>query len=139
MKTNEYDYYNERANWSFDHINYTTENFTNWVYEDEIKKHANENSRILDLGTAAGEKLLKKFPECKEILGTDYSCEMIKSANQNLLKSGRKNITFKVMDNLKMNTPDDYFDIVTARHTVTDPAQIYKTLKSGGYLILRCV
>lgn len=139
MKTNEHDYYSQLANWSFDEINYTSENFTNWVYEDEIKKHAKKDSKILDLGTAAGEKVLKRFPECAEILGTDFSEEMIKVANKNLKECGRKNITFKVMNNLEMNTPENYFDIVTARHTVIDPKQIYKTLKSGGYLILRGV
>ena len=86
MKTNQYDYYNNIANWSFDDINYKTENFTNWTYEDEINKHTNNDSKILDLGTAAGEKVLKFFPKCKEILGTDFSEEMIKSANKNLLK-----------------------------------------------------
>ena len=139
MKINEYEYYNNLANWSFDEINYTSENFTNWVYEDEIAKHATKDSKILDLGTAAGEKLLKHFPICSEILGTDFSKEMIKEANQNLIKSGRKNITFKIMNNLKMNTPDNYFDIVTARHTVINSNQIYKTLKTGGYLIIRGV
>ena len=139
MKINEHDYYSQLANWSFSEINYTSENFTNWVYEDEIKKHANKDSKILDLGTAAGEKVLKKFPECAEILGTDFSEEMIKNANKNLKESGKKNITFRVMNNLEMDTPNDYFDIVTARHTVTDPKQIYKTLKQGGYLILRGV
>ena len=64
---------------------------------------------------------------------------MIKEANQNLIKSGKKNITFKVMNNLQMNTPDNYFDIVTARHTVINSNQIYKTLKIGGYLIIRGV
>ena len=139
MKINEYEYYNNLANWSFDEINYTSENFTNWVYEDEIAKHATKDSKILDLGTAAGEKLLKHFPICLEILGTDFSKEMIKEANQNLIKSGKKNITFKVMNNLQMNTPDNYFDIVTARHTVINSNQIYKTLKTGGYLIIRGV
>jgi len=139
MKANGYDYYNDLANWSFEDINYKSEVFTNWIYEEEIKKHANENSKILDLGTAAGEKVLKSFPECAEILGTDFSVEMIKSANKNLLKSGRKNITFRVMNNLEMNTSDNYFDLVTARHTATDPTQIYKTLKPGGYLIIRGV
>ena len=139
MKINEHDYYSKLANWSFDEINYTSENFTNWVYEDEIKKHANKDSKILDLGTAAGEKLLKYFPECDEILGTDFSKEMIEAANKNLKESKRKNITFRVMDNLKMDTPDDYFDVVTARHTIIDPKQIYKTLKPGGFLILRGV
>lgn len=139
MKINEYEYYNNLANWSFDEINYASENLTNWVYEDEIVKHATKDSKILDLGTAAGEKVLKHFPICSEILGTDFSKEMIEEANQNLIKSGRKNITFKVMNNLQMNTPDNYFDIVTARHTVINSNQIYKTLKTGGYLIIRGV
>lgn len=139
MKTNEYDYYNELANWSFEEIKYTSEVFTNWIYEDEIKKRINENSRVLDLGTAGGEKVLKRFPECQEILGTDFSVNMIETANKNLIKSGRKNIHFKVMDNLKMDTKDDYFDLVTARHTIIDPKQIYKTLKENGTLLVRGV
>lgn len=139
MKTNEYEYYNNLANWSFDDINYITINFTNWVYEDEIKMHVNKNSKILDLGTAAGEKVIKKFPNCAEIVATDFSKEMIKAANKNLKESNRKNIIFRVMNNLEMDTPDNYFDLVTARHTVTDPKQIYKTLKTGGFLIIRGV
>ena len=139
MKTNEYDYYNDLANWSFEDIDYISEVFTNWIYEEEIIKRANENTIILDLGTAAGEKVLKKFPNCAEILGTDFSIKMIESANKNLLKSGRKNISFRVMDNLKMDTPDNYFDLVTARHTIIDPKQIYKTLKENGELIVRGV
>ena len=139
MKTNEYDYYNDLANWSFEDIDYISEVFTNWIYEEEIAKRTNENTKILDLGTAAGEKVLKKFPNCAEILGTDFSIKMIESANKNLLKSGRKNISFRVMDNLKMDTPDNYFDLVTARHTIIDPKQIYKTLKENGELIVRGV
>lgn len=129
MKANEHDFYSEIANWSFEDINYTSEVITNWIYEDEIKKRVKENTKILDLGTAAGEKVLKNFPNCAEILGTDFSDEMIETANKNLLQSGRKNISFRVMDNLKMDTPDNYFDLVTARHTTIDPLQIYKTLK----------
>ncbi len=139
MKTNEHDYYSKLANWSFEDINCFSEVFTNWIYEEEIAKRINDKTRILDLGTAAGEKVLKNFPNCAEILGTDFSNKMIESANKNLLKSGRKNISFRVMDNLKMDTPDNYFDLVTARHTKIDPVSIYKTLKKGGQLIVRGV
>lgn len=139
MKTNEYDYYSNLANWSFTNINYTSEVFTNWIYEEEVAKRINKNAKVLDLGTAAGEKVLKYFPNCSKILGTDFSDAMIEKANQNLLKSGRKNISFRVMDNLKMDTPDNYFDLVTARHTTIDPVQIYKTLKDGGQLVIRGV
>ncbi len=139
MKKNEHDFYSEIANWSFEDINYTSEVITNWIYEDEIKKRVKENTKILDLGTAAGEKVLKNFPNCAEILGTDFSDEMIETANKNLLQSGKNNISFRVMDNLKMDTPDNYFDLVTARHTIIDPLQIYKTLKKGGQIIIRGV
>lgn len=64
---------------------------------------------------------------------------MINTANKNLIKSGIKNITFKVMDNLEMEVPDNYFDVVVARHTITDPKQIYKCLKNNGLLIIRGV
>ena len=64
---------------------------------------------------------------------------MIKTANNNLKQSGRKNITFKQMDNLNMDTPDNYFDIVVARHTCIDAKQIFKTLKQNGVLLLRGV
>ena len=139
MKTKEYDYYDSLANWSFEHINYETISYTNWNYEEEIKKTITKDSRVLDLGTAAGEKVLKHYPVCQEILATDYSEEMIKSALINLEKSKRKDITFKVMNNLEMTTKDNYYDLVTARHTVIDPKQIYKTLKPGGHLIVRGV
>lgn len=132
MKTNEHDYYSNLANWSFDDIDYFTESFTNWVYEEEIRKRVQKNFRVLDLGTAAGEKVLKYFPECAEILGTDFSSAMIEAANRNLESSGRKNVSFRVMDNLNMDTPNNYFDVVTARHTPIDPVQIFRTLKDNG-------
>jgi len=64
---------------------------------------------------------------------------MINTANKNLLKHSKKNVKFKVMDNLVMTTKDNYYDVVTARHTPTDPKQIFKTLKNGGLLIIRGV
>ena len=64
---------------------------------------------------------------------------MIETANKNLEESGRCNIKFRLMDNLKMDVPENYYDIVTARHTVTDPKQIYKCLKEGGYLLIKGV
>ena len=135
----ELEYYDEVANWNFDEFEIETEDLTNWDLFEELKKAVSKNSRILDLGTGGGEKLLKYFPDCKEIIGTDLSKEMIKTAQANLKKSGRKNITFRVMDNLEMDVPDDYFDVVVARHTVTDPKQILKCLKKGGVFLIEGV
>ena len=139
MNNNELDYYNRIKNWDFSKISYEVESLTNWDMYKILNEKNTKNSRILDLGTGGGEKVINKFPEALEIVGTDFSQQMIKTAKENLTKSNKKNIKFKVMDNLNMDTPDNYFDIVVARHTCIDAKQIYKTLKKDGLLLLRGV
>ena len=139
MKNKEYDFYNEIKNWDFSDINYTKENFTNWDMYEILRNNVNKESKILDLGTGGGEKVIKYFPEAKEIIATDFSKEMIKTAKENLKKTDRKDITFRQMDNLNMNLKKNYFDVVVARNTKIDPKQIYEVLKEGGYLIVRGV
>ena len=136
---NELKYYEEVKDWNFDKFEIETQSLTKWDLYEELKEKTNQNSKVLDLGTGGGEKVLTSFPQVKEILGTDFSKEMIKTANENLKKSGKKNITFRIMDNLKMDVPDSYYDVVVARNTVTDPKQIYKALRKGGYLLIRGV
>ncbi|MBR5370122.1 MAG: methyltransferase domain-containing protein [Bacilli bacterium] len=140
MKEKELEFYEQIKDWSFDEFEIKTERLTDWDMYKLLKKLTDENSKILDLGTGGGEKVLSKYPTyLKEVLAVDLSEEMIKTATKNLKKTNRKNITFKVMDNLNMNTPKEYFDVVVARHTPTDPKQIYETLKKGGYLIVQGV
>ena len=135
----EKEFYEVIKDWDFSKFEIQTELLTNWDLYEKLKKLANKESKLLDLGTGGGEKLLRSFPEAKEILGTDFSEEMIKTAKKNLELSGRKDVTFRLMDNLKMDVPNDYYDVVVARNTVTDPKQIYKCLKSGGYLLIKGV
>ena len=139
MNNNELDYYNRIKNWDFSKISYEVESLTNWDMYKILNEKTTKNSRILDLGTGGGEKVINKFPEALEIVGTDFSQQMIKTAKENLKKSNKKNIKFKVMDNLNMDTPDNYFDIVVARHTCIDAKQIYKKIKKDGLLLLRGV
>lgn len=138
-KNIELDFYNKIKNWDFSDIKVDEENLTNWDMYSILNNVADKESYILDLGTGGGEKVLNCFPDVAKIIGTDLSTEMIKTANENLKISNKSNIEFKVMDNLKMNVPNDYFDIVVARHTCIDAKQIYSTLKDGGLLLLRGV
>ncbi len=139
MKNKEQHFYDETKNWDFSDIKRTDECLTDWDMTAIINKLAKKDFRILDLGTGGGEKVLSCFPDVKEILGTDFSEAMVETAQENLKKSGKKNISFRTMNNLKMDTPDKYFDMVVARHTCIDPVQIYKTLKPGGFLVVRGV
>ncbi|MBQ3475622.1 MAG: methyltransferase domain-containing protein [Bacilli bacterium] len=135
-KINEKEYYEEIKDWDFSKFEIESESLTKWDLYELLNKLANKEAKILDLGTGGGEKVLKYFPKVKEILATDYSEGMIETAKKNLAASGRKDVTFRLMDNLKMDVPEHYFDIVVARNTVTDPKQIYKCLKKGGYLLI---
>ena len=138
-KKDELKYYEEIKDWDFGKFEIETESLTDFDLYEILSGIATKDSRILDLGTGGGEKVIEKFPDCEEIIATDFSPAMIETANNNLIKSERKNITFRLMDNLKMDVPDDYFNIVVARNTVTDPKQIYKCLKKGGYLLIHGV
>ena len=101
---NELEFYEKIKDWDFSMINYTEESLTDWDLYKILESNASNESKILDLGTGGGERVLRFFPKCKEILATDFSQEMIDTANENLKKSGRKNITFRRMDNLNMDT-----------------------------------
>ena len=88
----ELEYYEGIKDWNFDMFQIESESLTTWDMYEILNKLSNKKSKILDLGTGGGEEVLKSFPECKEILGTDFSNGMIETANKNLVNSGRKNI-----------------------------------------------
>lgn len=145
MINSELNYYEEIANWDFSYIKYQTERELTWEFYDQIRKHTNTNSLCLDIGTGGGEKVLTRYPEVGMLIATDFSEEMIKTANQNLQKhlienqNKNKKVKFVQMDNLNMTFPANLFDLVSARHTVINAKQIYETLKPGGVLIIEGV
>ena len=132
--------YEELGNWDFSNINCKEEYENNWDMYEEIEKYANEKSLILDLGTGGGEKVISKMPKnAGMIIGTDLSPNMIKTANKNLRNYPEIKAKFVVMNNLKLEFPDEIFDIVSARHTVINAKEIYRVLKENGILVLRGV
>ena len=139
LHDNYFDYYERLASWKFDEFDIRSEYLTNWDLYEILRSLVTKDSRVLDLGTGGGEKVIANYPECAGITATDYSPQMIATANRNLEASGRKDITFRVMDNLKMDVPDELFDVVVARHTITDAKQIHRCLKPGGHLLIRGV
>lgn len=83
MQENELKYYSKLENWSFSEIKYLKEIKTNWNYYEEINRNTNKMSLCLDLGTGGGENVLKKYPDVRMIIATDFSAEMIKTARKN--------------------------------------------------------
>ena len=140
MNEKELKYYEEIGNWDFSKIKYKTENIVNlYCIYSYYKKHTNKDSKCLDLGTGGGEKLLKKYPNVGEITGTDFSEEMIKTAQENAKNYTERNVQFLVMDNLNMKFKTETFDLVSARHTIINAKQIYNCLLPGGVLVIEGV
>ena len=139
MIKKEHEYYEKIGNWDFEQIKYKTETLTDWNFYEKIKEYTNKDSICLDLGTGGGEKVLKYYPEVGKIYATDFSKEMIKTAKEKYKKYPIRNIEFLQMDNLNMIFPEKSFDLISARHTVIDAKQIYKSLKDDGTLVIEGV
>ena len=132
--------YEKQGNWDFSDIKCLKEYKNYWGMHDEIEKYSNKNSLILDLGTAGGEKIFSQMPESVGlIIGIDLLQKMIETARQNAKRYPKVNAKFVVMDNLKLDFPNQLFDIVTARHTVINAKEIYRVLKASGVLIVKGV
>lgn len=136
MASDEYKFYNELKNWDFSRINYTEENLTNWDMYSILREKSNSSTKVLDLGTGGGENVLRKFPEVQEILATDFSEEMIKTAKNNIKYYTNKKIKFTKMNNLEMSFPKETFDLISARHTIIDAKQIHNCLVSSGIVVI---
>lgn len=138
-KKNELEYYEKIGNWDFSQIKYSVEQEKDWDFYNKIKENSNFNSACLDLGTGGGEKLLKYYPRVGSVIGTDFSKEMIETANKNLKNSNKENVKFAVMNNLQIEFEDETFDIISARHTIINAKEIYRCLKPNGVLIIEGV
>ncbi len=136
MQENEFLYYERLGNWNFDDIKCTTERLTDWEFYDQIKAHTTNTSLCLDIGTGGGEKVLKFYPEVGMVIATDFSAEMIKTAQENLKQYPGKRVKFAQMDSLNMKVPNNSFDLVSARHTIIHAKQIYDALVPGGVLVI---
>ncbi len=105
-----------------------------------LKKFANKNFRILDLGCGSGELTLKLSPFFKEIVGIDPFEDYIKSAEKFKKTVEAKNVVFKVADGKNMPFEDEYFDIVFSSRgplsaNINFIRESFRVLKKGGLMI----
>ncbi len=116
--------------WDFSQIKYDVIDNSKFQYFDEINNNISENTLLLDIGTGGGEKLSNLISNnCLMKIGTDFSEEMIKIAKKN---NKNKKIRFFEMDSDKLNFPNDFFDIITARHTPFNSKEVTRLLKQDG-------
>lgn len=133
MNEKEKEFYNKIGSiigWDFSKLKYSLVDESAFQYFDEINKNVTSNTILLDIGTGGGEKLINLISnECLLKIGTDFSEEMIKIANQNNIND---KIKFFEMDSENIYFPNNFFDIICARHTPFKIEEIYRLLKNDG-------
>lgn len=105
-----------------------------------LKKFANRDFRILDLGCGSGELTLKLSPFFKEIIGVDPFDDYIKSAEKIKREADIKNVIFKVADGENLPFKDEYFDIVFSSRgplsaNIDFMKESFRVLKKKGLMI----
>jgi ubiquinone/menaquinone biosynthesis C-methylase UbiE len=105
-----------------------------------------EGDHVLDLGSGAGNDcfVARTFVgETGMVTGLDFTDEMLKKANENLKKTGFKNIQFLKGDIENIPLPDNSFDVVISNcvlNLVPDKqkafSEIYRVLKPGGHFCI---
>jgi arsenite methyltransferase len=101
---------------------------------------------VLDLGSGAGNDCFVArtiVGETGKVTGLDFTEEMIRKAQQNLVKTGFKNIEFIQGDIEEMPLPDSTFDVVISNcvlNLVPDKqkafSEIQRVLKPGGHFCI---
>ena len=114
----------------------------NWT--EQIKRALPDKKRIraLDLGTGAGFFSIILHDLNCEVVGIDYSQEMISHAIMNSEKLNCNDIWFLRMDAQALEFPDESFDFIFTRNvtwTLPDPEKAYlemiRVLAPGGRLM----
>ena len=125
-----YDKIGKIIGWDFSKMKYDVIDNSEFKYFEEINKNITVNTILLDIGTGGGEKLINCIADkCLLKIGTDFSKEMIKHANDN---NKDNKIRFVEMNSEKIEFPKEFFDMITARHTPFNLEEVYKALKEEG-------
>jgi len=113
------------------------------LYSKWRKKYfSNLIGKVLDVGIGTG-KNIDYYNNEAEVTGIDFSKKMLEKVKRKLKKSGRKNISLKLMDVENLKFRDNSFDYVITSSvfcSVPNPIEglkeIKRVLKPNGKLIM---
>ncbi len=133
-----YDKVGKSNGWDFSNVKCISEGIK-WDFYREVTKACKKSDLLLDIGTGGGEAILSIADAALLLVGIDQSTGMIETAAKNLEKSGRANVRFLQMDAEKLNFPENFFNIVSCRHSVFHAKEIAKVLVKEGIFLTQQV
>lgn len=124
--------------WDFSNVKCISER-TRWDLYREVTKVCKKSDILLDIGTGGGEAILSIAESALLLFGIDQSTGMIETATRNSAKSGIPNVRFLKMEAEKLDFPNDFFNVVSCRHSEFFAKEISKVLIQGGTFLTQQV
>ncbi|MBO8172811.1 MAG: class I SAM-dependent methyltransferase [Bacillaceae bacterium] len=133
-----YDKVGKINGWDFSKVKCISEG-TKWDFYREVTKICKKSDILLDVGTGGGEAILSIAESALLLVGIDQSTGMIETATRNSAKSGISNVRFLKMDAKNLEFPDDFFNVVSCRHSEFFAKEIARVLIKGGTFLTQQV
>lgn len=133
-----YDQVGKLNGWDFSNVKCISEGLK-WDLYREVMKICRKSDILLDIGTGGGEAILSIAESVLLLVGIDQSTGMIETATRNSAKSGIPNVRFLKMDAENLDFPDNFFNIVSCRHSEFYAKEIAKVLIKGGTFLTQQV
>ncbi len=131
----QYESVGKTIGWDFSNIHVQTEG-EKWNFYKLVADRLNHDHIWLDLASGSGEKIIPYADRCCLLVGSDITNSMIDKASENIKKSGRDNIRFAKFDaSVRIDFPDDFFDIISVRQGPFDPGEVARVLKKNGIFL----
>ena len=127
-----YDRVGKDIGWDFRYLG-ETKIGRKWDFFQEVSKKVKKGDLLLDIGTGGGERVFEIANKLLLVVGIDLSISMVETAKKNLSGKKVKNVRFLQMNSHNLKFPNDFFDIITARHCDFSTKEVYRVLKKGGY------
>lgn len=109
-----------------------------WNFNTFVKEYLKDSDNILDMGTGGGELLLSfKHPYEKTSVTEAYKPN-IKLCQEILAPLGIKIYPIE-QDDILINVPSDFYDIVLNHHESFSPSEVKRVLKENGIFITQQV
>ncbi|MFE6795949.1 class I SAM-dependent methyltransferase [Paenibacillus chitinolyticus] len=133
-----YDKVGKINGWDFSNVKCVSEGIKRDLFR-EVTKTCKKSDILLDIGTGGGEAILSIADSLLLLVGIDQSTEMIETAIKNSAKSGIPNVRFLKMEAENLDFPDDFFNVITCRHSEFFANEVAKVLIKGGTFLTQQV
>jgi SAM-dependent methyltransferase len=128
---NFYDRIGKFNGWDFTKVKCISEG-VKWNFYSEVSRRCRKSDILLDIGTGGGEALLSIAEFALLLVGIDNSAGMIQAANDNLKKSKKSNVRIFQMDAEKIDFPENFFNVVSNRHSSFNAIEAARVLANDG-------